>query len=233
MNELPLVSIAIPAFNPEFFSRALHSAITQRYANVEVVVCDDSQGDEIKAIFDLWAGQATCALRYVRNPSTLGFSRNVLMCLEQAQGEFIKFLCDDDWLVDNCISQSTQVLRDCPDVNILIHHRLICAADETVLPMRQANCIISPTSALINGGDLLEALESNLPNLFGGISHALLRRAQVQDFLPQLVQEGEGFRARLVEALFICLLRRGHLAYLNTMLSLERVHPGRWAITPA
>ena len=59
MNELPLVSIAIPAFNPEFFSRALHSAITQRYANVEVVVCDDSQGDEIKAIFDLWAGQAT------------------------------------------------------------------------------------------------------------------------------------------------------------------------------
>lgn len=227
MNELPLVSIAIPAFNPEFFSRALHSAVTQRYANVEVVVCDDSQGDEIKAAVDLWACQATCAVRYVRNPTTLGFSRNVLMCLEQAQGEFIKFLCDDDWLVDDCISQSAQVLRDCPDVNVLIHHRLMCAADETVLPMRQANCIISPTSALINGGDLLEALESNLPNLFGGISHALLRRAQVQDFLPQLVQEGEGFRARLVEALFICLLRRGHLAYLSTMLSLERVHPGR------
>ena len=233
MNELPLVSIAIPAFNPEFFSRALHSAITQRYANVEVVVCDDSQGDEIKAIFDLWAGQATCALRYVRNPSTLGFSRNVLMCLEQAQGEFIKFLCDDDWLVSDCIAQSVQVMLDCPDVNVLVHHRLICAADETVLPMRQANCIISPTSALINGGDLLEALESNLPNLFGGISHALLRRAQVQDFLPQLVQEGEGFRARLVEALFICLLRRGHLAYLNTMLSLERVHPGRLSHHPS
>lgn len=227
MNELPLVSIAIPAFNPEFLSRALHSAISQRYANIEVIVCDDSQGDEVKGVFDRWAAQAKCELRYVRNPATLGFSRNVLMCLEQARGTFIKFLCDDDWLVEDCIAQLVPVMLDCPDVNVVVHHRLICAADETLLPMRVANCMISPTSAVVNGGDLLEALESNLPNLFGGISHALLRRSQVQEFLPQLVQDGEGFRARLVEALFICLLRRGHLAYLNTMLSLERVHAGR------
>ena len=227
MNELPLVSIAIPAFNPEFLSRALHSAIVQRYANLEVIVCDDSQGDEVKAVFDLWAGQARCALRYVRNPSTLGFARNVQMCLEQARGTFIKFLCDDDWLVEGCIGQSVQVMLDCPDVNVLVHHRLICAADETLLPMRQANCMISASSAVVNGGDLLEAIESNVPNLFGGISHSLLRRTQVQEFLPQLVQDGEGFRARLVEALFICLLRRGHLAYLTNMLSFERVHPGR------
>ena len=38
--------------------------------------------------------------------------------------------------------------------------RLICAADETLLPMRPANCMISPSSAVINGGDLLEALEA-------------------------------------------------------------------------
>lgn len=71
MIEQPLVSIAIPAFNPEFFSRALLSAIFQRYANLEVIVCDDSQGGEIKAIVDEWAGQAKCELRYVHNPVTL------------------------------------------------------------------------------------------------------------------------------------------------------------------
>ncbi|WP_433886507.1 glycosyltransferase [Pseudomonas vranovensis] len=227
MNELPLVSIAIPAFNPEYLTRTLISAISQRYPKLEVIVCDDSQGDEIKAIFDEWAGQASCELRYVRNPRTLGFAGNLLACLEQSRGTFIKFLCDDDWLVDGCISQQAQVLIDCPPVSLVVNHRLICAADETLLPARPANCLLSQCNAVIKGGDLLDAIESNVANVFGGISHALMRRAQVQEFLPQLVHEGGGFRARVDFALYICLLSRGHLGYLISMLSLERMHPGR------
>ncbi|CAI8814576.1 O-antigen biosynthesis protein [Pseudomonas donghuensis] len=226
MNQLPLVSIVIPAFNPEFLTRTLISAISQRYSNLEVIVCDDSPGDEVKAIFDEWAGQASCELRYVRNPRTLGFARNLLSGLAQARGAFIKFLCDDDWLVDGCISQQAQTLIDCPQVSLVVNHRLICAADETLLPPRPANCLLSQCSAVIKGGDLLEAIEANVSNLFGGISHALMRRDQVQELLPMLVEEG-GFQARLDFALYICLLRRGHLGYLVSLLSMERMHPGR------
>lgn len=50
MNSLPLVSIAIPAFNPRFFERTLNSAVSQTYSNLDIVVCDDSRGDEIKDI---------------------------------------------------------------------------------------------------------------------------------------------------------------------------------------
>ncbi|MBF4207561.1 glycosyltransferase [Pseudomonas donghuensis] len=227
MNQLPLVSIVIPAFNPEFLTRTLISAISQRYSNLEVIVCDDSQGDEIKAIFDEWAGQANCELRYVHNPVTLGFAGNLLQCLEQSRGDFIKFLCDDDWLIDGCIERQAQVMADCPQVNLVVNHRLLCAADETVLPSRPDNCLISPCSAILNGGDLLDAVASNVPNLFGGISHMLMRRGPVEEYLPQLAQQGAGFVARLDMALYICLLRRGHLACLSDMLSLERVHAGR------
>ncbi|MNJ27130.1 UDP-Glc:alpha-D-GlcNAc-diphosphoundecaprenol beta-1,3-glucosyltransferase WfgD [compost metagenome] len=227
MYEQPLVSIAIPAFNPEFLNRTLSSAISQSYPNLEVIVCDDSQGNRVKEIFDEWASQARCELRYVRNPVTLGFARNLLTCLEHCRGTFIKFLCDDDWLIAGCVEQKARVLIDCPDVNMVVSHRLICDADETLLPARLANCVISPCSAVLNGGDFLEAIEEKATNLFGGISHILMRRAPVQEYLPELVQDGVGFSARLDLALYICLLRRGHLAYLTTMLSLERVHAGR------
>ncbi|UVL63149.1 glycosyltransferase [Pseudomonas sp. B21-032] len=227
MIEQPLVSIAIPAFNPEFFSRALLSAISQSYTNLEVIVCDDSQGDEIKAIFDERVAQASCELRYSRNPATLGFAGNLLQCLEHSRGEFIKFLCDDDWLIENCIEQQARIMADCPEVNMVVNHRLICAADETLLPPRPANCVIAPCSAILNGGDMLDAVTSKVPNLFGGISHMLMRRAAVEQYLPQLVQQGAGFVARLDMALYMCLLRRGHLAYLSNMLSIERVHAGR------
>lgn len=227
MIEQPLVSIAIPAFNPEFFSRALFSAISQGYPNLEVVVCDDSPGDEIKAIVDELSERASCELRYVRNPRTLGFACNLLVCMEQSRGAYIKFLCDDDWLIEGCILQQAQTLDRCPDVSMVVSHRLICAADDTLLPSRPLNCVIAPCSAVLNGGDLLEVLATKAPNLFGGISHALLRRAQVEDCLAQLVQDGKGFSARLDLALYICLLRRGHLAYLKDVLGLERMHPGR------
>ncbi|KJK05661.1 glycosyltransferase [Pseudomonas tussilaginis] len=227
MNDQPLVSIAIPAFNPEYFSRTLFSAISQRYSNLEVVVCDDSAGDEIKAVIDEWSGQARCELRYVRNPFNLGFARNLLQCLEQARGSFVKFLCDDDWLLDGCIEQQVRVFMDCPDVNMVVNNRFICAADESILPARPANCLIAPCSAILNGADMLDAVASKAPNLFGGISHMLMRRDQVQEYLPMLVQEGMCFSARLDMALYICLLRRGHLGYLNTVLSLERAHVGQ------
>ena len=227
MKQLPLVTIAIPAFNPEFFRRALFSAVSQGYDNLEVVVCDDSSSDEIQTIVDELATDARCELRYVRNARNLGFALNLLMCLEHARGTYIKFLCDDDWLMDACISQQADTLSACPDVSMVLGHRLICAADDSLLPSRADNCVLSPTSAVLNGGDLLEVLASNAPNLFGGISHSLFRRAQVQEYLPMLVQDGQGFCARLDLALYICLLRRGHLAYLKDMLSLERVHPAR------
>jgi glycosyltransferase involved in cell wall biosynthesis len=104
VNPTPLVSIAIPAFNPEFFRSTLLSAIGQDYANLEIVICDDTQGDEIKAIVDELKGKTSIALHYVRNSKTLGFACNLQACFERSQGEFIKFLCDDDTLFSSCIT---------------------------------------------------------------------------------------------------------------------------------
>ncbi|MFQ6572759.1 glycosyltransferase [Pseudomonas sp. UM16] len=224
MNERALVSIAIAAFNPEFFRRALLSAVGQDYAHLEIVICDDSSGNEIELITNELAEQSPVRLRYLRNTTTLGFARNLQQCLEQASGQFIKFLCDDDVLFAGCISRQAQILAACPEVSLVINQRLLCAADDSLLPSRASNCVISPGSAVLKGGDLLEIIAEAATNLFGGISHALFRRSLVQEYLPTLVQDGQGFVARLDLALYACLLRRGHLACINQVLSLERMH---------
>ncbi|MBA6059596.1 glycosyltransferase [Pseudomonas juntendi] len=227
MSTQTLVSIAIPAFSAEFFRRTLISALGQDYPALEVVVCDDSSGAEIEAICDELGKAASASLRYVRNPERLGFARNLLTCLSHCSGTLIKFLCDDDTLASQCIRLQANVLVEHADVSVVIAQRLLCDGSDILLPSRLLNCLVSPETAVLNGGDLLAYVSESMINLFGGISHAMYRRAQVEEVLAALVQDGQGFSARLDLALCVCLLRRGHLASLNQILSLERIHAGR------
>lgn len=86
MTTVPLVSIVIPAFSARFFSVTLHSALSQTYENLEIVVCDDSRDDEIERIVASFEGQGRARIRYLRNPQRLGFRRNVLRCVEGGAG---------------------------------------------------------------------------------------------------------------------------------------------------
>ncbi|BBH45060.1 glycosyltransferase [Pseudomonas sp. KU43P] len=233
MNHSALVTLAIAAFNPDFLRSALLSAVNQDYPNLEVLVCDDSRGEDVQRIVDEVAREAGKPVRYLRNPQTLGFGGNLLMCLEQAQGELIKFLCDDDLLFTDCVSLQAAVMNAHADVSMTICQRMLCAADGTLLPSRNLNSVLCPEEAVVKGSDLLEALEVGAPNLFGGLSHALMRVAQVKMFLPALVEQGQGFVARLDLALYICLMRRGNLGHLERFLSVERLHPGRLSHQPS
>ncbi len=227
MSDQPVVSIAIPAFNAEFFRATLASAIAQDYPNLEIVVCDDSADKQIETICAELGKDSAVPLRYLRNPVRLGFARNLQACLAQASGELIKFLCDDDMLLDSCITRQAKVLQELTQVSMVICQRLVCSADDILLPSRSLNSVIAPQSAVLIGTDLLASIADNAPNLFGGISHALFRRAQVEEYLSHLVLDGQGFTARVDLALYACVLRRGHLASLEQVLSVERVHAAR------
>ncbi len=226
VNSLPLVSLVIPAFNPRFFSKALSSAVTQRYANLEIIVCDDSRGNEIESIVARVVEQSAVAVRYVRNPRTLGLIGNLQACVKEAQGEYIKILCDDDHLYADCIEQQAHEMSRA-EVSLVLAQRLLWDASDIVLPSRLENTALSPVSGLFKGDDLLSVFEKFPVNVLGGFSNALFRRADVEELLPALTQEGHCFVATLDFALFVCLLRRGNLAVSNNVLSAERLYPER------
>lgn len=231
MKSLPLVSIVIPAYNPRFFDQALLSALVQTYEHIEIIVCDDSPGDEIRHIVESFAEPAH-PVRYLKNPQRLGLQGNLLRCVEEAQGEFIKILCDDDRLFAPCIAQQAQVLIDHADVSAVFALRLLCDAGNFILPPRVDNCRFTPNDALFKGDDMLAIFESTPTNFIGHFSSTLMRRADVLELLPALVQDGAGFLATLDFALFVCLMRRGNFVALNTVLSVERLYPERLSKTP-
>ena len=227
MNSVPLVSIVIPAYNPRFFQRALQSALGQNYANLEVVVCDDSAGNDIQKVVETFARHSAVPLRYARNSRRLGFVGNVLECLSQAQGEYVKFLCDDDQLFSHSVAIQAEQLTAYSDVNLVIGQRLFWDADDVQLPPRLENSALAPTSAVFKGEDLLAIFENFPLNFLGGLSSSLLRRADAVEMLPALTQTDHCFTALLDLALYVCLMRRGNVVVLNNVLSVERLHPER------
>ncbi|WP_332873199.1 glycosyltransferase family 2 protein [Pseudomonas corrugata] len=231
MKSLPLVSIVIPAYNPRFFDQALLSALAQTYENVEIIVCDDSPGDEIRDIVASFKEPAH-PVRYLKNSQRLGLQGNLLRCVEEAQGEFIKVLCDDDRLFAPSIALQAQALMDHADASVVFALRLLCDAGNFILPPRVDNCRFSPNDALLKGDDMLAIFESTPTNFVGNFSSTLMRRADVLELLPALIQDGAGFVAVLDFALFVCLMRRGNLIALNTVLSIERLYPERLSKTP-
>jgi glycosyltransferase involved in cell wall biosynthesis len=227
MNSNPLVSIVIPAFNPRFFQRALQGALGQTYVNIEVIVCDDSAGSEIQKVTEVFAKTSSVPLRYVRNPSRLGFIGNLFACLSHAKGEFIKFLCDDDQLFSHSVSMQAEQLMAYADVNLVVGQRLFWDADDIQLPPRLENSALAPTSAVFKGEDLLAIFENFPVNFMGGLSSSLLRRVDAVEILPALTQPDHCFTALLDLALYVCLMRRGNVVVLNNVLSVERLHPDR------
>lgn len=227
MNSVPLVSIVIPAYNPQFFQTALASALTQSYERLEVIVCDDSRGNEISDIADSLKALTTVELRYVRNPQRLGFVGNLLNCLSQATGEYVKFLCDDDRLFPGCITMQAQAFDANADVNLVLAQRFLWDADSIQLPSRLENTPVAPKNSLFLGTDMLAIFENFPSNFLGSFSSAMFRRADLEELLPALTGSAQGFVAMLDLALYTCLLRRGNLIVLNQVLSVERLHPER------
>ncbi len=232
MNSRPLVSILIPAFNPRFFQAALQSALDQSYGNLEIIVSDDCRSEEIKTIIEALSIPESVVLRYYRNPVRLGFVQNLLQALEMAHGEFVNVLCDDDRLFRECINLKVQVMREHQDVNLVLNQRFLSDANNYILPGRLINAPLHGEDALFKGGDMLSLLETASVNFLGNFSSALMRTADVRALLPSLSQAGKGFCALLDFALFVCLLRRGNMVMLRSVLSVERLYPERLSKQP-
>jgi len=226
VNSVPRVSIVIPAFNPRFFQAALASALSQTYTNLQIVVCDDSPGDDIKTIADSFAELAT-DLRYVRNAEHLGMVGNLKACLDEADGEYIKFLCDDDQVFPACVAHQVSAFVKHEDARLVFGQRLLWDADSIQLPSRLENSTLAPSSSILKGDDLLAIFENFPVNFLGGFSNALFRRADVLELLPALTQPGHCFVATLDFALYVCLMRRGNVVVLNDVLGVERLYPER------
>lgn len=92
----PKISICIPAYkSTHFLKRLLDSIAIQTYKDFEVVVTDDSPGDEVQLLCEGYSDRFRIA--YYKNDTVLNTPENWNESIRKAKGNWIKLMHDDDW----------------------------------------------------------------------------------------------------------------------------------------
>ncbi|MBU7581802.1 MAG: glycosyltransferase family 2 protein [Nostoc sp. TH1S01] len=107
-------SIVITTYNRvSLLRRAVDSAINQTIP-CEVIVADDCSTDSTQAYVESLGDRVI----YHRNEVNKGHAATVNAGVNQASGEWIKFLDDDDYLATNCIEEMAKAIALCPSAVI-------------------------------------------------------------------------------------------------------------------
>ncbi|WBL24869.1 glycosyltransferase family 2 protein [Zunongwangia sp. HGR-M22] len=119
----PLVSICIPTYNGEtYLQDALNSILKQNFKDFEVIISDDCSTDNTLNIIASFKENTDFPVR-VYNHIPQGIGANWNNCLKHANGEYIKFLFQDDILYPDCIEKMIAVLENKKDLALVASKR--------------------------------------------------------------------------------------------------------------
>lgn len=92
----PKLTIGIPTLNRGFcLAKAVDSALSQTYANIEVVVSDNASIDNTRDVLNAYHDSR---LRVIRQKQTIDGVSNINAVFNEARGDLFVVLSDDDWL---------------------------------------------------------------------------------------------------------------------------------------
>jgi glycosyltransferase involved in cell wall biosynthesis len=185
---MPRVSVLIPAFRPDYLDLSLASALCQTYRDMEVIVGDDSRGTEIRSIVERWADPR---VRYLVNPASQQPGTNRDMLLAAANGEYLKFLFDDDFLYPSSV-ELLVAGADRLAGALVFHERQFVDAHGRPLPTAR---VLQPGQvARFSSTGLLEALVGGIFNFIGEPSNVLVRAEALAGIAQPFAIDGERMR---------------------------------------
>src|SRR6266704_1880312 len=105
----PCVSILLPTYNGEkFLSRCVQSVLNQTVSDFELLVGDDGSVDSTPAIAAQFRDPR---IRYFRRTHNVGLFKNLNSLLPLSRAPIIRFLCQDDALVAECVEEELRFLE--------------------------------------------------------------------------------------------------------------------------
>ena len=118
---MPAVSVCVPVYNGARYLRAtLASVLDQDYDDYEVVVLDNASTDGTPVIL---ADLDDPRVRVVRNDRLLSLPDNWRRVCERAQGRYLKVVCADDLVSQNCLRSQAEVLDASPGISLVASRR--------------------------------------------------------------------------------------------------------------
>ena len=221
----PVVSVVIPAYNERHFAEAFGSARAQTFADLEILVCDDSPGETIRGVVE---AARDPRVRYERNAERRGFGGNFTHGFRSARGRMVKFLNDDDRLAPRCVEILAAVLEANPAVRLATSRRRVIDAAGQPLPDEASTLPVSRVSALLRGIDLGDFTLGNSVNVIGEPSTVLFRRADLAPEGDSIFRwGGRDYHCLADLAVWLRLMSQGLVYYAASPLSDFRRHAGQ------
>lgn len=120
-----LVTIAIPAYKRTYLAEAIHSALSQTYSNIELLIVDDDSPHNLKQIVESFHDSRIKYYRNEKNLGSLNVVKNWNRCLELAHGEYFILLCDDDMLEPDFVQELLTLADKYPQCNVFHAQRYV------------------------------------------------------------------------------------------------------------
>lgn len=220
----PLVTVAMPVYKATYLKEALESVLAQTYRPLELVICDDCRGDEVRQVVERFTPLADFPIRYLHNEKRFNEVFNLKRCIRLGQGEYVKFLYDDDVLHPECIESLLAAMLADPGVVMASSRRRRIDEQSQPLPDVLATAFPFMGDVLVEGEDLVSFLAEYTINFIGEPSTVMCRRADVLAMDKNLtVLNGKRIYWVGDLAIYVKLLRNGRLAMLSRPLSDFRV----------
>ncbi len=192
----PIVSICIPTYNgAKYLRECLDSVLAQTFTDFEILLVDDKSSDKTLEIAQEYADKDT-RIRVICNEKNLGLVGNWNRCIELAQGEWIKFVFQDDLIAPECLEKMLTASK--PDSSIICCRRNFILEAGTPEDVRQYfNNIVTleklfPDSQEISASDYSKAVLNKIHYNFVGEPTVLMLRREVfhrfGNFNPHLIQ---------------------------------------------
>ncbi len=114
----PLITIAIPTFNRagSYLKQTIQSALSQTYSNIEIIVADNASTDNTETVVKRVNDPR---IRYFRHSKGVGYIGNANFCAEQARGEYLLLLHDDDKIDHDFIDACLKAVNYATDIGII------------------------------------------------------------------------------------------------------------------
>ena len=126
MAENVLISVLVPVYNAErYLGRCLDSVLAQTYGAFEIVAVDDGSSDGSAAILDEYAQRDPERVR-VEHRENAGAAEARNRAIELAQGEYVAFLDNDDWLEPDFLERLVAHVGEGADI-VFSGYRRPCA----------------------------------------------------------------------------------------------------------
>lgn len=214
----PAVSVLVPVFNGQpFLAECLDSVLAQDFPNFELLISDDGSTDDSPALIERFARRDP-RVRWWRNPRNLGIGGNFNAPLRAARAEYIKYVLQDDKLLDpSALRRLVAALESDPSVSLVVSAAQLIDGQSRPLRVRKP---FGHSGVWEGKPVVVRCLEENA-NLIGEPSLALFRKSQAARGFD------EDLRQLLDLEMWFHLLEQGRLAYIAEPLCAFRQHPGQ------